>query len=51
MKWIVLVIFLMADAGAMFSVPGEVRAQHWWRILPGCGLVLSAAYHFGDKLK
>lgn len=50
MKWIVLLIFLLADIGAMFSVPSQVRKDNWWRVLPGCGFVLAATYHFGNKL-
>lgn len=44
------VVFILADMGAYFSVPRQIRLQNEWAVIPGCGYVLAAEYHFGNKL-
>lgn len=51
MKWFALALFMLADVGAFYSVPKPVRAENEWALIPGCGFVLAAEYHFGAKLK
>lgn len=50
MKVLWLFIFLMADMAAMYSVPHEIRKDHWWRVFPGGGFVLAAEYHYGHRM-
>lgn len=51
MRWIAFALFMLADAGAYLSVPKPIRAENGWALIPGCGFVLAAEYHLGDKLK
>lgn len=51
MKWIVIALFVTADVGAFFSVPKPIRSENKWALVPGCGFVLAAEYHFGAKFK
>jgi hypothetical protein len=47
---VVAILFLGCDLGAYFSVPRTLRLENRWSLIPGCGYILAAEYHFGNKL-
>lgn len=45
-------MLILIDTAAYFSVPMEVRQENRWAVAPFVGgLMLGAAYHFGNRLR
>ena len=46
----VLILFLTTDVSAYILTPKIIRTEYPAAYLPGGGILLFCAYHFGDKL-